>query len=276
MEESQKSFTLLELLIVIAVIAILAAIVLISLDGARDRAWEGRGMQFYQNVKSSLGADLVGEWSFDSGSGADINVVDDSGNGNNGTWNDVDPSPWITKGKVRSAGQFFGDNYVDCGNRPSFNSINSEVTIEAWVKPDHEIITTESIVGKRGSNQAYSLELRPTRSIRFAIYGAQNRELVADNYVYPIDKWSHLVGTYDGSVQRIYVNGVDVKNIPFSDYIKTTSLKLGIGSLRGDSLTFPFNGGFIDEVRIYKRGLTAKEIKSLYAEGLIRHLAENY
>ena len=94
-----------ELLIVIAIIAILAAIVLVSLDSTRQQAWESRGLKFSQTVKSGLGGELVGEWSFDDGIGTIAR--DSSGNNNNGT---VSGSTWVSNGKIRGALSFKGSS----------------------------------------------------------------------------------------------------------------------------------------------------------------------
>ena len=97
-------FTLLELLVVIAIIAILAGIVIASVVDLRQRAKESKGMQFSQNIRTTLSNELVGEWKFDEGEGTV--AKDTSGEGNNGTI--VNNPVWTDQGKVRGALIFDG------------------------------------------------------------------------------------------------------------------------------------------------------------------------
>ena len=73
----------------------------------------------------------------------------------------------------------------------------------------------------------------------------------------PINTWTHLAGTYDGAVLRLFVNGVEVANIPVSGPMPTSTGPLRIG---GNSLWKEFFKGRIDEVRIYNRALSPAEI----------------
>jgi hypothetical protein len=75
----------------------------------------------------------------------------------------------------------------------------------------------------------------------------------------PVNAWSHLAATYDGSTLRLYVNGAQVAS-------KSVT---GLISISTDALTFgsdPFYGqylsGAIDDIRIYNRPLTAVEIQA--------------
>ena len=70
--------------------------------------------------------------------------------------------------------------------------------------------------------------------------------------------WTHLAMTYDGSVQRLYVNGVLA-----GTHAQTGNMAVGNQPLRiGGNGSFPgeFFKGLIDEVKVYNRALTAAEI----------------
>ena len=73
----------------------------------------------------------------------------------------------------------------------------------------------------------------------------------------PLNQWTHLVSTYDGQYQRLYVNGVEVAKSAQTSLIQQSSGVLRIG---GNSLWGEYFQGYIDEVRIYNRALTAAEV----------------
>ncbi|MBT4362772.1 MAG: T9SS type A sorting domain-containing protein [Candidatus Marinimicrobia bacterium] len=78
------------------------------------------------------------------------------------------------------------------------------------------------------------------------------------------DTWNHLVGTWDGVTQRIYLNGDLVDEAEFNWPLSTASTGNTIGAnYNGLSSPCSFDGA-IDEVRIYDRALTTHEIDSLY------------
>jgi hypothetical protein len=68
----------------------------------------------------------------------------------------------------------------------------------------------------------------------------------------------HLAATYDGTTQRLYVNGVQVSSRAQTGAILVTGSPLRIG---GNSFAEYFRG-IIDEVRIYNRALSAAEIQA--------------
>lgn len=90
--------------------------------------------------------------------------------------------------------------------------------------------------------------------------------------------WHHLVGTYDGSVARIYLDGVEVDSdtpitVAWSDGPTgyPTPAQLYIGGARNNAASASnvnantgFFNGRIDEVRIYNRALTAGQVSDLY------------
>src|SRR5207248_6908965 len=75
----------------------------------------------------------------------------------------------------------------------------------------------------------------------------------------PTASWSHLAATYDGTTERLYVNGAQVASLAISGTISTSSSPLKIG---GNAIWGEWFDGLIDEVRIYNRPLSAIEIQS--------------
>lgn len=74
--------------------------------------------------------------------------------------------------------------------------------------------------------------------------------------------WVFLATTYDGSVSRIYVNGVQVAQSVASDYVANTTEPLTIGNI--PSLTTPF-GGAMAAFAVYDVALTASELTELFS-----------
>jgi hypothetical protein len=73
----------------------------------------------------------------------------------------------------------------------------------------------------------------------------------------PLNAWSHLAATYDGSMLRLFVNGVQVASAAYTGSLSTSTNPLRIG---GNSGFGEYFAGVIDEVRIYYRALTPSEI----------------
>ena len=71
--------------------------------------------------------------------------------------------------------------------------------------------------------------------------------------------WAHVATTYDGSTQRIFVNGTQVGTRAQTGAITTSTSPLRIG---GNSAWGEYFAGRIDEVRVYNRALTAAEIQT--------------
>jgi len=74
----------------------------------------------------------------------------------------------------------------------------------------------------------------------------------------PLNTWTHLASTYDGATLRLYVNGVLAGSKAVAGSLAATTNPLRIG---GNSIWREFFNGQIDEVRLYKRALSAGEIQ---------------
>ena len=85
----------------------------------------------------------------------------------------------------------------------------------------------------------------------------------------PNGEYSHVVGTYDGSNIRIYVNGV-LKQTTAHTGIKSSPNNLfcigGVAGRSGDTVVTTFDG-IIDDVAVLDRALTGAEVAGLYGSG---------
>mgnify|MGYP001618532804 CR=1 FL=1 len=83
-------------------------------------------------------------------------------------------------------------------------------------------------------------------------------------YTNTCGEWTYYIGTYDGSIARLYVNGIlDETSVAFTDYIEWGNSSLGIG-VDGYTGTESFFNGSIDQLMIWNRTLSANEISNLY------------
>lgn len=78
------------------------------------------------------------------------------------------------------------------------------------------------------------------------------------------DTWTHIVGTYDGSTIRIYKNGVLADTQAQASY-SPGALAISIGDdISGSAIDDRWQG-YLDEVKVWHRTLSASEIQTIYS-----------
>jgi len=197
---------------------------------------------------------LVAAFGFDEGSGAA--VVDASGLGNNGS---VSGAAWSTSGRYGGALLFDGvDDSVAVPDASSLDLTNN-LTLSAWVRPTALSGWRTVLLKERPGSQAYSLygASESPRPSGWLIIGSAEQQVLSPSAL-PVNAWSHLAFTYDGSWMRLFVNGVEVISQPQTGSASVTSGVLRIG---GNSIWGEYFAGAIDEVRIYNRALTAAQLQ---------------
>ena len=77
--------------------------------------------------------------------------------------------------------------------------------------------------------------------------------------------WTHLASTYDGTALRLYVNGRLVSEKAVSGRLRAGRSPLQIG---GDAVLGEFFRGKIDDVRVYDRALSTRDVMADMATGV--------
>jgi hypothetical protein len=214
--------------------------------------------------------DAVALWHMNES--AQDTIFDESTNHNDGT---VHGASWAN-GKFFGALSFDGSNdYVEVPHSPSLNIIE-EITLEAWVNPKSQTndpYTNGGIIINK--EVSYELALTTgTNTIRWALQNTNPGWMWIDTGVaVPLNKWSQIVLTYDGSMVKTYLNGAPVHQYAASGNIVSSSWPLGIGARYVGPTGVPsviwasFFNGEIDEVVIWNRTLSAQEIADCYLSG---------
>ena len=76
----------------------------------------------------------------------------------------------------------------------------------------------------------------------------------------PLNRWSHLALTYDGATLRLYVNGSQTSSRATTGTPKRTTDPLWIG---GNQPYGEYFQGLIDQVRVYDRALSPREVRAV-------------
>ena len=144
------------------------------------------------------------------------------------------------------------DDYVDCGNAPSLDITGDEITLEAWVRAAVDAEPYTSILRKQDVGAPYLLSFDDGMHFRLYTQTPGGAVPTVSPLTYNDNEWHHLVGTYNGVEQFLYVDGVEVASSSQSGNLVSVpgSLKIGAGSEPAQY----FFKGIIDEVKIH-RGL---------------------
>jgi RHS repeat-associated protein len=219
---------------------------------ARDAAGNATTSSVTVTVQNGTSG-LVAAYAFDEGSGTIAN--DASGDFNTGT---ISGATWTASGKHGGALSFDGiDDWVTVNGSGSLE-LTTGMTMEAWVRPSNLVGWACAVLKESTDDLAYGLYVNDNLDQPGVWIGSEfGTASVAGAAQVPLNTWTHLAATYDATTLKLYVNGVLAASEASDDPLRTSSDPLRIG---GNSLWGEFFEGFIDDVRVYSRALSAGEI----------------
>lgn len=167
-----------------------------------------------------------------------------------------DPAGGAINGALRFDG---ADDFIEVQNESPFD-ITGAITVAAWIKVAVFNRSYQAIVTKGDS--AWRIQRwSNTDRIEFACTGLTHNTphgTLEGNANVNDGQWHHVAGVYDGARIYLYVDGdLDVSEAT-SGAITANNYEVMIG--RNAEKANRLWNGWIDDVRIYNRGLTAEEI----------------
>jgi len=186
----------------------------------------------------------------------DNDVLDGSGNGNNGT---IMGNPAFVEGVVGMALQFDGDDYVETGNTQNL----ANWTISAWVKsPAAPAAVSASGPVHREKNFQFNWNHTNATFQGAAALRVGGTWYAAKYEPVEADTWYHLTATYDGEDLKTYRDGalITTNSAPSGPPdAETGTLKLG----RHATAATQYFTGTVDEAVVYSRALSYGEVRYL-------------
>ncbi|MFW9941409.1 MAG: DUF2341 domain-containing protein [Candidatus Thorarchaeota archaeon] len=225
-------------------------------------------MESQENPSGVWDPNYVGVWHLkESGTGMEDEYLDSShfGNHGQGGLGNVSYIPNQTTGTI-GFGQNFTNHFIDCGNETSIDITNNQITLQLWMKYP----ATHPWMGpfnKKGYYSGYRLTMEPdSQYMRYQLPGNES-DLETSQSISP-DIWHHVVATYNGSLMRIYVDGIpDPANLTKTNDVVSAfqyPFRIGHGDYpEGEVWSYPWLGQ-IDEVRISNIGRSADWIDTEY------------
>ena len=139
-----------------------------------------------------------------------------------------------------------------------------QLTIDLWVKhnslPPGRIARYVTLQGQQAKAVLrYDGENGPAQLHFYMGIDGQLQHIRVNNTL-QVGVFQHIAGSYDGSVMRLYLDGVEVGSLPI-----TGTVDQGFGALfsSGDETM----DGVLDEIQVFDRALTASEIRAIFEAG---------
>ncbi len=213
---------------------------------------------------------VVGAWLFEENTGN--TAKDSSGKGNDG---DIQGAPKLVNGRFGKALEFDGQgDHIIIKDSDSLDL--NEMTVAAWLNlsaytDDQRVITKEE--GTSDPYTAYSLQISGAGDTKLEFRPTLNgaRQRIETGADVPLNVWTHVAATYDGSEVVLYLNGEIDKQTPATGEMMVNDKDLWIGA--SEFYTPRFFSGTMDDAVLFSVALSQNEIKELMEIGLPNILA---
>lgn len=247
----RRGFTLIELLIVIGVIGLLATLSIASFSTSKEKARIAAGQLVSKTILDAVGDDAIGSWNFDECGGS--TAFDASGTSHNGTlvgtpgWAPITPTNNGCSLAFDGSSDYISTSY-------NWTAAHNNFTVSAWFKTTS---TGDEVIVSNGNTHAIRTNSGRAGSCLASCVLGTGR--IDDG------KWHFIAVTGDNTSIRVYL---DALSKPYAIMAASSNVSVGQMSIGHCSFGgYNFNG-YIDDVRIYQRALTVRELRKQYAVGL--------
>jgi hypothetical protein len=215
----------------------------------------------------ALTDNLLAYWKLDNNGSGGVSLVDSTGNGNTLTNNG---GVALGDGKINGGSAYSGTgSYLQTG--AGFAPLAGEKTYSGWVRFNNTPTGYQFVFMQGGTsdyqsvNPFYIENNGTVTSIFTTLNGGWTNTLLTE--IIPTeDTWHHFATTFNGSVGKLYWNGVEVASSDYTESIPAADNDFfGLGAY--PSTTDWALDGNIDEVGIWNRALSAAEVTALYNGG---------
>ena len=201
---------------------------------------------------------LIAEYRFSG------DAVDSSGNGHDGVIIGTTPTE-DRHGVANGAMQFGPRRWIRIPYSPEFDSTTNAFTIALWAKIDRYYGSWAPFISHsvRAANRgAMALELDKNWGGMIQMGHSEHSNKGARYFkvsaMPKCGEWFSLVGTYDGSRVRAYLNGEKVLDREWDRPSVSTQDDIALGVDFGQSTEWYY--GALDDVMIWDRGLSEEEV----------------
>ena len=206
--------------------------------------------------------------------GENSTVVHDSTANNNDGTNQPSPNNAIynASGEINGCYSFTDADRIQMPNSSSLD-ITDNITLETFVylndKSDAKFIVKDDPLDIGGPG-CYNLqqELRggvPSLELQLDLGGSWVRASYA---TYNTGEWLYVVGTYDRTTMRLYMNGTQVATNPQTTAISSRTVNMALGNRADDTGTSYDLNGLLDEARISNTARSAAWIGASRESGI--------
>ncbi len=239
-------------------------------DTNADGTSDSESSAEYSGVSANLANNLEGLWHLDESSwnGTTNEVVDSSGKGRHGT---AQNSANVASGILKNGANlvYASQQHIRTGNF-NMGTVHG-VTWSAWIKNNNAQVTTKQGIAFKATA---TMEVFLYSTGQLYLYIANNTawHLSLTSPIYTDwNSWHHVVATYDGSFTYLYRDGKLVAQstagVEAGDVADNSQIAK-FGQSSGATNIFD---GYIDEIALWSRGLTANEVLQLYRRGANRN-----
>jgi hypothetical protein len=206
---------------------------------------------------------LIGWWAFDEATN-DTVTLDYSGHRLGGVLENAERAAGLEGHALVCRGGSARVSYA-----PSLSPTQA-LTIACWVKTDlagqkHVWFVNRIFGGSTSSG--FRLGLQDGRPC-FGVPVTSFSHHLTGSAALPSGRWSHVAGTFDGAVMRLYLDGELCGTLARPGPLQPNDRPLCLGNY--DARHAAHFTGLLDEVKFYSRALTAEEVRAQCDNGLSR------
>ena len=152
------------------------------------------------------------------------------------------------------------DDHIILPNFDGFPGGDNPFSLSFWFYSDATApasIEAPFFYGNEATGQAIRIRLSSNGQITSGHWGGSGYDWTTSTGVWTLSAWNCVAETYDGTTDRLYLNGVEVGN----SNINTLSIPTSSNLILGKRPSAGVYGGQIAQVKVYNKELTASEVQ---------------